>query len=370
MLPPDADVVPERVPALFVAGLDLHLAPLSRPLTQPPGAKPGRDPSIEAAASVETMCELQLLSGTLVLLLNQGGGSGRARPAHLYALEPPADGPAPKHRTLYCSPLLLHNLQLHAACESAPLALDATQADSSLDRPMVTVLVPRGACTEAAAALPRVASRVHVASVCVPAADPALSLGPPASGEARATAAALRRHFASTRFYSPGDLFVVPPRSWQALRTDAVARQGTGRAGRGAAAADEAQRRTAHESSASDDSDDDGAEHGAEQPRLFRVESIEHEEGGAVSAAAAGGARRGRGRGACCWQAAAVRETVARRAAPEQPPEQPPERGLGSGLRSAVEVSPECGCVSIIRGQTTLMQACAWHVHGTCMPRA
>ena len=366
MLPPDAEIVPESGPALFVAGLDLHLAPLSRPLTQPPGAKPGRDPSIEAAASVETMCELQVLSGTLVLLLNQSGGGGRARPAHLYALEPPADGPAPKHRTLYCSPLLLHNLQLHAACESAPLALDATQADSSLDRPMATVLVPRGACTEAAAALPRVASRVHVASVCVPAADPALSLGPPASGEARATAAALRRHFASTRFYSPGDLFVVPPRSWQALRTDAVARQGTGRAGRRAAAADEAQRRTAHESSASDDSDDDGAEHGAEQPRLFRVESIEHEEGGAVSAAAAGAARRGRGRGAWCWQAAAVREAVARRAAPEQPP----ERGLGSGLRSAVEVSPECGCVSIIRGQTTLMQACAWHVHGTCMARA
>ena len=320
---------------------------------------------------METMCELQLLSGTLVLLLKQGGGGGRARPAHLYALEPPADGPAPKHRTLYCSPLLLHNLQLHAACESAPLALDATQANSSLDRPMATVLVPRGACTEAAAALPRVASRVHVASVCVPAADPALSLGPPASGEARATAAALRRHFASTRFYSPGDLFVVPPRSWQALRTDG--RQGTGRAGRGAAAADEARRRTAHESSASDDSDDDGAEHGAEPPRLFRVESIEHEEGGAVSPAAAGAARRGRGRGTCCWQTAAVREAVARRAAPEQPP----ERGLGSGLRVAVEVSPECGCASIVRGQTTLMQACAgmcmaraWHSHGTRMALA
>ena len=319
------------------------------------------------------MCELQLLSGTLVLLLKQGGGGGRARPAHLYALEPPADGPAPKHRTLYCSPLLLHNLQLHAACESAPLALDATQANSSLDRPMATVLVPRGACTEAAAALPRVASRVHVASVCVPAADPALSLGPPASGEARATAAALRRHFASTRFYSPGDLFVVPPRSWQALRTDG--RQGTGRAGRGAAAADEARRRTAHESSTSDDSDDDGAEHGAEPPRLFRVESIEHEEGGAVSPAAAGAARRGRGRGrgTCCWQTAAVREAVARRAAPEQPP----ERGLGSGLRVAVEVSPECGCASIVRGQTTLMQACAgmcmaraWHSHGTRMALA
>ena len=360
LLPSDSVVVPDGGPALVVAGLDLRVAPLSRPLSQPPGAKAGRDPSIEAAASVETMCELQLLSGTLVLLLNKG--SGRARPAHLYALEAPVDGPAPKHRTLYCSPLLLHNLQLHMACESAPLDWATAPTDGLLESSTVTVLIPRGACTEAAAALPRVASRVHVASVCVPAADPALSLGPPASGEARATAAALRRHFASTRFYSPGDLFVVPPRSWQALRTDAVARQGTGRAGRGAAAADEAQRRTAHESSASNDSDDDGAEHGAEQPRLFRVESIEHEEGGAVSAAAAGAARRGRGRGAWCWQAAAVREAVARRAAPEQPP----ERGLGSGLRSAVEVSPECGCVSIIRGQTTLMQACAWHVHDTC----
>ena len=141
MLPPDTVVAPEGGPALVVAGLDLRLAPLSRPLAQPAGAKAGRDPSIEAAASVETMCELQLLSGTLVLLLNQDGGAGCARPAHLYALEPPADGPAPEHRTLYCSPLLLHNLQLHAACESAPLALDATQANGSLGRPTATVLV-------------------------------------------------------------------------------------------------------------------------------------------------------------------------------------------------------------------------------------
>ena len=120
MLPPDTVVAPEGGPALVVAGLDLRLAPLSRPLAQPAGAKAGRDPSIEAAASVETMCELQLLSGTLVLLLNQDGGAGCARPAHLYALEPPADGPEPERRILYCSPLLLHNLQLHAACESAP----------------------------------------------------------------------------------------------------------------------------------------------------------------------------------------------------------------------------------------------------------
>ena len=357
MLPPDTVVAPEGGPALVVAGLDLRLAPLSRPLAQPAGAKAGRDPSIEAAASVETMCELQLLSGTLVLLLNQDGGAGCARPAHLYALEPPADGPAPEHRTLYCSPLLLHNLQLHAACESAPLALDATQANGSLGRPTATLLVPRGACTEAAAALPRVASRVRVASVCVPAADPALSLGPPASGEARATAAALRRHFASTRFYSPGDLFVVPPRSWPALRTEPVGRRGAGSARRGAAAADEAQRRTAHESSASDDSEDDGAE----QPRLFRVESIEHEEGReegreeghAAAAAAAGAAPRGRGRGTCCWQTAAVREALARRGAPEQPP----GRGLGPGRGAAAEGSRECGCAAIVRGETTLMQA-------------
>ena len=327
---------------------------------------------------METMCELQLLSGTLVLLLNQDGGAGCARPAHLYALEPPADGPAPEHRTLYCSPLLLHNLQLHAACESAPLALDATQANGALGRSTATLLVPRGACTEAAAALPRVASRVRIASVCVPAADPALSLGPPASGEARATAAALRRHFASTRFYSPGDLFVVPPRSWPALRTEPVGRRGTGSARRGAAAADEAQRRTAHESSASDDSDDDGAE----QPRLFRVESIEHEEShaaaaaaaataaaaptaaaaaaaaaaaGAAAAAAAGAVPRGRGRGTCCWQTAAVREALARRTAPEQPA----GRGLGPGLGVAVEGSRECGSAAIVRGETTLMQACA-----------
>jgi hypothetical protein len=297
------------------------------------------------------MCELQLLSGTLVLLLNQDGGAGCARPAHLYALEPPADGPAPEHRTLYCSPLLLHNLQLHAACESAPLALDATQANGALGRSTATLLVPRGACTEAAAALPRVASRVRIASVCVPAADPALSLGPPASGEARATAAALRRHFASTRFYSPGDLFVVPPRSWPALRTEPVGRRGTGSARRGAAAADEAQRRTAHESSASDDSDDDGAE----QPRLFRVESIAHEESHAAAAAAAGAVPRGRGRGTCCWQTAAVREALARRTAPKQPA----GRGLGPGLGVAVEGSRECGSAAIVRGETTLMQACA-----------
>lgn len=370
MLPPDTVVAPEGGPYLVVAGLDLHLAPLSRPLAHPAGAKAGRDPSIEAAASVETMCELQLLSGTLVLLLNQDGGAGCARPAHLYALEPPADGPAPEHRTLYCSPLLLHNLRLHAACESAPLALDATQENGSLGRPTATLLVPRGACTEAAAALPRVASQVRVASVCVPAADPALSLGPPASGEARATAAALRRHFASTRFYSPGDLFVVPPRSWPALRTAPVGRRGAGRARRGAAAADEAQRRTAHDSSASDDSEDNGAEHGAEQPRLFRVQSIEHEEGHAAAAAAAGAAPRGRGRGTCCWQAAAVREALARRAAPEQPP----GRGLGPGLGSAVEGGRECGCAAIVRGQTTLMQACARararHSHDTRMTLA
>ena len=324
------------------------------------------------------MCELQLLSGTLVLLLNQDGGAGCARPAHLYALEPPADGPAPEHRTLYCSPLLLHNLQLHAACESAPLALDATQANGSLGRPTATLLVPRGACAEAAAALPRVASRVRVASVCVPAADPALSLGPPASGEARATAAALRRHFASTRFYSPGDLFVVPPRSWPALRTEPVGQRGGGSARRGAAAADEAQRRTAHESSASDDSEDDGAEHGAEQPRLFRVESIEHEEGReggreeghAAAAAAAGAAPRGRGRGTCCWQTAAVREALARRGAPEQVP----GRGLGPGRGAAAERSRECGCAAIVRGETTLMQACARararHSHDTRVTRA
>ena len=327
LLPPDVDV-PHGGPVLTVAARGLHVAPLSRPLSQPPaGAHASRDLSIEAAAAVETLCELQVLSGTLVLLVDQSGG--RARPALLYALEPPADGPAPRGRTLYCSPPLLHNLRLPPACDSADLEPppDAAPKDGSLGLPAVTVLVPRGACT---APLPAFASRVHVASIRTPTDDLSLSLGPTASSEARATAGALRRHFATRRFYCPGDVFVVPPRSWPAVGTTRRAegqRAGVveGEPGALPDLADEAAA-----ASDSDDSDEEGAVEWR-QPRLFRVERIEPGGDDSGGAAPAGTAALG----SACWQPAAVL--------------------AATGAAHA----PECGCASILRGQSTLLQVAA-----------
>ena len=90
LLPVDApeDALTTRGATLLIAGR-LRVAPLSRPLSPPPAEGAARrDATLEAAATVATLCELQVISGTLVLLLDPS--SRRSRPALLYALEPPA----------------------------------------------------------------------------------------------------------------------------------------------------------------------------------------------------------------------------------------------------------------------------------------
>ena len=197
-------------PKLVVAGRGLRVAPLSRPLpVRLAEGQFARDIVLEAAATVETLCELEVLSGTLVLL--QSGY--RSRPALLYALEVPEGAPAPEPRTLYCSPPLLHNLRVSLPCDGPIASLKSGMKRVMQDGSTLTVLVPRGARTEAALQ-PPLAAKIHVASVRVPGEEPTLALGT-TSGNARAATSALRRHFKKRRFYGRGDIFVVraqPPR--------------------------------------------------------------------------------------------------------------------------------------------------------------
>ena len=127
-LPPDEA---SSAGALSLVGR-VRLRLLSRPLPPSMAAAPEglsarragliRDLSIEAAATVSTLADLQILTGSLVML--GGLGDQSLKPARVYALIHDDSEPgAPEQGVLYCSPILLHNLRrLVRASHVAPAA--------------------------------------------------------------------------------------------------------------------------------------------------------------------------------------------------------------------------------------------------------
>ena len=183
---------------LSVAGR-VRLLLLSRPLPTSlrtvTGAPIPSDISIEAVATAETLMDLQVLNGTLVML--EGRPGWPSHPARLLAfgtrhvsdseLLDTEQGSA-ERGVLYCSPILLHNLQAHEE--------------------QAVVLVARGVHAKTDT-LPRLAHRAHVARVRCPVAEAELSVAN-AVTEQRA-AAALRAFFRQRRALTMGDVLPTQP---------------------------------------------------------------------------------------------------------------------------------------------------------------
>ena len=142
---------PRAVPApMRTAATSLEARLLARPVA-------ATEAGLEAAVSSATLKELDLKSGSMVLLAPEpnasggggggGGGGGRTQSVRIYAFAPSsvaATSSPPAERVVYCSPLLLHNLGGGAV----PAAL-AGGAPSPL---RLAVLVPDGAAASAPAA--------------------------------------------------------------------------------------------------------------------------------------------------------------------------------------------------------------------------
>ena len=184
----------------------------------------------------------------------------------------------------------MHNLRVSLPSDAPYANVKSGRKRAMQDGSTLTVLVPRGARTEAALR-PPLAAKIHVASVRVPGEEPTLALGT-TSGNAKAATAGLRRHFARRRFYGRGDLFVVrarPPR--QRMLSTYVG--------------EEAERiallKDGEAAAASSDESDEGENWDGEHAWLYRVERVELFKTGGADAD-----------GAACWLPPAPRARACR----------------------------------------------------------